>query len=161
MANREETLNSLVVWLLKDIMRLEETWLITDEFKDVTNNDMHVMEAIGTGEPKNMTTVAKLMMVTTGTLTKSVEALVRKKYVHRERSEEDKRVVLISLTEKGQKAYRHHEEFHQEMMKQLTRGMKEEEIQILINTLAKMKDHFAVHSKIDKLMDFMMEDDGK
>ena len=77
----------------------------TEEYKNVTTNDMHVIEAIGIGSPKNMTAVAKELGVTTGTLTISVNSLVKKGLADRVRSEEDRRVVLVSLSRKGIKAY--------------------------------------------------------
>ena len=60
-----DTLNELLVRLFKDILEIEGKSLITEEFKDITTNDMHIIEAIGVEEPKNMKTVAKLMSVTT------------------------------------------------------------------------------------------------
>ena len=33
-------------------MDVEEKAIITQEFQDITNNDMHVIEAIGMGTPK-------------------------------------------------------------------------------------------------------------
>ena len=39
---------------------------------------MHVIEAIDIHEPKNMTSVARALSVTTGTLTISVNGLVKK-----------------------------------------------------------------------------------
>lgn len=102
-----ETLNEVLVKLFRDINTIEERAIRTEEYRDMTANDMHVIEAIGTGEPKNMTTVAKLLSVTTGTLTISMNSLVKKGYVQRVRSEEDRRVVLVSLTEKGKRAFDH------------------------------------------------------
>ena len=116
----DETLNELLVKLFKDIMEIEGKSLITDEFKDLTYNDFHVIEAIGISEPKSMSTVAKLMNVTTGTLTKAMDGLTDKGYVVRERSKQDKRVVWVCLTEKGKAAYLHHEEFHHRMIDQYT-----------------------------------------
>lgn len=107
MGNREETLSRLLVWIMKDIMEIESKSLITGEFKDITTNDMHVIEAIGIGEPKKMTEIARQLSITTGTLTKSMNGLEKKSYVNRKRSEEDKRVVQISLTDKGVRAYHH------------------------------------------------------
>lgn len=46
--------------------------------QNLSYNDFHVIEAIGVNEPKTMTTVAKLMGVTTGTLTKAMDGLTRK-----------------------------------------------------------------------------------
>lgn len=48
-----------------------------------------------------MTAVAKLMDVTTGTLTKAMDGLTEKGYAVRERSKQDKRVVWVYLTDKG------------------------------------------------------------
>ena len=98
------TLNDALVKLFRDVMDLEEKAIITDEFQDITNNDVHVIQAIGTGEPKNMSMIAKELSVTVGTLTIAMNSLVKKGYVTRERGKEDRRVVYISLSEKGRNA---------------------------------------------------------
>ena len=71
----DETLNELLVRLFKDIMEIEARCLVNEEFKDISYNDFHIIEAIGLKEPKSMTAVAKLMDVTTGTLTKAMDGL--------------------------------------------------------------------------------------
>ena len=111
-------------------------------FKDMTTNDMHVIEAIGLGEPKNMTSVAKTLMVTTGTLTISVNSLVKKGFVERVRSEEDRRVVLISLTNKGRKAFRDHQKFHEEMVSSIVCALSDQEQEILQKALGNLSDFF-------------------
>ncbi len=138
----DEVLNELLVKLFKNIMEIEEKWLITPEFKDISVNDMHVVEAIGIKEPKSMSTVAKLMSVTTGTLTKSMDGLSDKGYVSRERGKKDKRVVFVSLTEKGRRAYRHHEKFHRNMIDNIKVGINDHETTVLIYALAKLNDYF-------------------
>ncbi len=137
-----ETLNQILVHLFNDIMAIEQKALISGEFKDISYNDMHIIEAIGVREPKNMSSVAKALSVTTGTLTIAVNGLVRKGYVTRERSEEDRRVVLISLTEKGQRAYQHHAEFHDKMIKAVSADMEEQEMEILVRSLDKLNAFF-------------------
>ena len=47
-----ETLNGVLVNLFRDVMNLEENAIITSEYSDITNNDMHVIEAVGLGEPR-------------------------------------------------------------------------------------------------------------
>lgn len=138
----DETLNELLVRLFKDIMEIEGKSLITEEYSDLTYNDFHVIEAIGIQEPKSMTNVAKLMKVTTGTLTKAMDGLNAKGYVERERSKQDKRVVWVSLTEKGRNAYYHHEKFHRKMITNIKDGLSEQEIPVLIYSLAKLVDFF-------------------
>lgn len=138
----EETLNELLVKLFKDILEIEAKSLITEEFKDITYNDMHIIEAVGIDEPRNMKMVAKLMSVTTGTLTKAMDALCEKGYVVRERSTKDKRVIKLRLTDKGKSAYYHHEQFHRQMIKNIASEMSEQETEVLIYALAKMVDYF-------------------
>ena len=137
-----ETLNEVLVKLFRDINTIEERAIRTEEYRDMTANDMHVIEAIGTGEPKNMTTVAKLLSVTTGTLTISMNSLVKKGYVQRVRSEEDRRVVLVSLTEKGKRDFDHHKRFHDEMIRQVLKGLDGEEQEILRKALLNLMDFF-------------------
>ena len=42
----EETLNDLLVKLFKDILEIEAKSLITEEFKDISYNDMHILSLI-------------------------------------------------------------------------------------------------------------------
>ncbi len=137
-----QTLNTLLVTLFQDIMDIEQKALITGEFTDITINDMHVIEAIGKGEPSPSSAVAKRLSVTMGTLTKAVDRLVRNHYVLRERSEEDKRLVLLSLLEKGERAYAHHENFHKEMVRAAVAELDEKEVKILANSLSDLVDYF-------------------
>lgn len=90
-ATIEETLNNLLVKLFKDLMEIEGKVLVSGEYNDISNNDMHIIEAIGVDEPKKMSAIAKLMSVTTGTLTKAMDALDAKGYVTRVRCVDDKR----------------------------------------------------------------------
>ena len=137
-----EKINDVLVHLFQEIWELEEKAIITEEFKDITNNDMHVIEAIGVGEPKNMSTIAKLLSVTVGTLTIAMNSLVKKGYVIRERGKEDRRVVYISLSEKGLRAYRHHEEFHRQMIEAVLENLTEDETESLVKALAKLERWF-------------------
>lgn len=140
--NAYETINEVLVNLFNDIMAIEEKAIITGEFKNITNNDMHIIEAIGEEDAKNMSTVARALSVTVGTLTIAINNLVKKGYVDRIRSEKDRRVVLISLTDKGKQAYSHHQNFHKEMVAATIKGMPEEETEVLMKALTNLKDFF-------------------
>ncbi len=141
------TINNVLVELINEIWELEEKAIITEEFKDLTNNDMHVIEAIGLGEDSNMSTIAKKLNITVGSLTTAMNSLVNKKYVVRKRSEEDRRVVYVMLTEKGKAAYQHHEDYHRQMTRAILDKLSEEEIPVLIKTLDALTDFFTGYSK--------------
>ncbi len=139
---QEELLNSLLVMLFNEIMDMEQKALITGSFRDISVNDMHILDAIGVEEPRNMSTVAKKMSVTVGTLTTAINNLVKKGYVSRVRSAEDKRVVLLSLTERGLAAYQRHAEFHRRMVQTVMDGFEGEEMEVLIGALEKLRGYF-------------------
>lgn len=136
------TFNEILVGLFNEIMELEQNAIITGEFKDISNNDMHIIEAIGTDGAKNMSTIAKILKVTVGTLTIAINNLVKKGYVNRARSKKDKRVVLISLSEKGVRAYHHHRRFHQKMVSATLERLTEQETKVLVKALSNLSDYF-------------------
>ena len=45
-----EMFHEVLVKLFNDIMNIEAKAIITPEFRDITNNDMHVIEAVGIRE---------------------------------------------------------------------------------------------------------------
>ncbi len=135
-------LNEVLVRLFRNINVIEERAICTGDYKDVTANDMHVIEAIDMEEARNMTSVARSLGVTTGTLTIAVNSLVKKGYVERVRSEEDRRVVLVSLSEKGKKAYLHHRQFHEQMIEAIVEELSEEEQAVLEKALVKLDRFF-------------------
>lgn len=137
-----DTINDILVYLFNEIWDLEENAIITDEFKDITINDMHIIEAIGMGDGNNMSTIAKKLNITVGSLTTSVSALVSKKYVFRERSEEDRRLVIIKLTPKGENAFKKHENFHHKMTDAVINSLDEEQIPVLTETLSNLAEFF-------------------
>ena len=86
--------------------------------------------------------IARELEVTTGTLTISVNSLVKKGYVDRTRSEEDRRVVLVSLSEKGKRAYLHHRRFHEEMIDAVLKELTKQEQEALQSALGKLTKFF-------------------
>ena len=61
-----KTVNDVLVNLINEVWVLEGKAIITGEFRDLTNNDMHVIEAVGKGEGDNMSSIAKRLNVTVG-----------------------------------------------------------------------------------------------
>ncbi|MCI8796285.1 MAG: MarR family transcriptional regulator [Dorea sp.] len=141
------TINNVLVSLINEIWELEEKAIITDEFRDLTNNDMHVIEAIGTGDGGNMSSIARKLNITVGSLTTAMNGLVNKKYVERHRSEEDRRVVYVKLTQKGIRAYKHHEDYHRQMTQAVMDKLDEKEMPVLLKTLDALSEFFTGYSR--------------
>ena len=141
------SINELLVNLFNHVMDLEGKAVITEQFRDITNNDMHIIEAIGVEEPRNMSAIAHKMAVTVSTLTTNMNGLEKKGYIRRERSQEDKRVVYVILTEKGKKAFYHHRDFHKKMIKAIIKNLSEEEMELLYRCLQNLNRFFESESR--------------
>ena len=147
MEDAYRAINDILVNLFHEIWELEEKAIITEEFKDLTNNDMHVIEAIGLGEGNNMSSIARKLNITVGSLTTAMNSLVNKAYVERRRSEKDRRVVYVRLTEKGIKAFHHHEDYHRQMTQAILDKLTEDEIPVLVKTLEGLSEFFKWYSQ--------------
>ena len=104
---------------------------------------MHIIEAVGIEEPRSMSAIANRLHVTVGTLTTNMNGLEKKGYILRERSTSDKRVVLVTLTEKGRKAFFHHRDFHKNMIRSIVKDLDEDEMRLLYKCLVKLDRYFA------------------
>ena len=128
----------ILVKLFNDILDYEESVLRASEFKDLTNNDIHVIRAIGMNEKKNMSMIAKELAVTIETLTISINSLVRKGSVIKERSQKDKRVVFVNLSSKGEAAFSRNEELYDQMVNSMLEDLEGNEMDILMKSLLKV-----------------------
>jgi DNA-binding MarR family transcriptional regulator len=142
MSKTLSVLNELLVEIFNDILLIEQTALQTGELKDLSVTEIHTIEAIGMYTPRNMSEVAADLNITVGTLTTAINRLISKGYVERKRIEEDRRVVQIQLTKKGKLAYRIHQKFHGDMIKETVSGLSEEEEEVLIKALEKVNCYF-------------------
>lgn len=144
--NHYETINDVLVRLFNEIMDIEEKALNSSEFKNISVNDMHILDAIGIREPRNMSAVARTLSVTVGTLTIAINNLVKKGYVERIRSQEDRRVVLLALSEKGIRAYKHHRAFHDKMVMAVLKDLSASETETLTKALINLQKFFKSYS---------------
>lgn len=143
-------LNRILVHLFNDILKVEEKSLSTGAFKDLTMTDMHTIEAIGHSQERNMSAIAKALSITVGTLTIAINHLVKKGYVNRTRSLKDKRIVLVSLTEKGEAAFNHHLEFHNRMVDEIVQKLDKQELEVLAQALEKVDHYFTTYKQKEK-----------
>ena len=141
-----KTINEVLVKLFNEIWQLEGDAIITEEFNDISNNDMHVIEAIGL-EGNSMTKIAKKLNITVGSLTIAMNNLVLKGYVLRERSSSDRRVVNVKLTDKGERAYYHHENYHKQMVAAVLEHLDDDETKVLVESLEKLMIFFRTYNK--------------
>jgi len=143
-------LNELLVDLFNDILIIEQNALAEGKFNDLSITEIHTIEEIGMYGSRTMSEIAMDLGITVGTLTIAMNNLVKKGYVNRQRSDRDRRVVEISLTRKGKLAFRVHEKFHTDMIKNTIDGLTEEEGVVLNSALEKLNKFFKSNYNIKR-----------
>ena len=113
------TINYVLVNLINEIWEVEGKAIITDEFKDITNNDMHVIEAIGLGEGNNMSTIAKKLNITVGSLTTAVNSLVKRVMLTGSAAKRIDGSYMCVFWKKGKMHIINHEDYHKQMTQPL------------------------------------------
>ena len=132
---KEEILNKLLVQLFNDILHIEEKAMKNSEFTNLSITEIHTIDAIGKEGNRTMGEIAHDLRITVGTLTTAINRLIKKGYVERKRIEEDRRVVLVNLTEIGEEVFNAHSIFHKEMIDAILEAFKGEDLEILTKLL--------------------------
>lgn len=140
--SNHKSINDILVSMFNNILDIEESCVCRGDFKDLSITEMHIIENIGVDRERTMSDTAKDLRITSGTLTIAINNLIKKGYVDRKRSEEDRRVVYIKLTKKGVEAYRFHENFHVDLVFSAIQDLDEKQQLLLIDVLTNIDKHF-------------------
>jgi DNA-binding MarR family transcriptional regulator len=141
-----EILNRLLVKTYNLVGKVEQSAMRNGPYHDLSMTEVHTLEAVGTSAPRFMSEIAADLEITVPTLTVSIGRLMQKGYVRRRRCTDDRRVVWIELTEKGNKAKRMHDFFHRSMLKTVMQHMDEKETDVLIDALDHLSQFFEMEN---------------
>lgn len=141
MSKAKKTLNELLVDLFNYILLLEET-NIKQKGINLSMNEVHIVDIIDKISDNSMSSIAKKLMVTQGTLTTSSNRLVRKGFVERYKDEKDKRIVRLRLTEKAAKIIQVHDQFHNDMIDAIIEDLHVDDDVVLLKSLERVMQYF-------------------
>ena len=122
--------NDLLTSTFNSIMSIEERSIELRLTAGLTMSELHTLVAVGMYDK------------TPATVTAAVNRLVRKGYVERVPSQEDRRKVLLHLTKSGRKAVRAHDLFHARMIDSILDGMDADEEAALLRSVRRIKEFF-------------------
>ena len=122
--------------------RVEEAALKSRLTQNLTISEMHTIAAIGLHEKVPVTEIAHRLKVTLATVTAAVNKLESKGYVVKERSLEDRRQMLVSLTVDGRKAWRGHDMFHKRMVESAMERLSVSDARTLARALTGVRDFY-------------------
>ena len=107
-----------------------------------TLSQMQTIKVLGDHDTLKMTALAKKLSITTGTLTVQVDKLVKAGVIERCAQQNDRRSVLIKLTENGLALCQSYTERHNKLTQDLTRHVNSKQRDVLITCLEKMGREF-------------------
>lgn len=142
--------NDYLVMIFNEVLSIEEDALSKSEFSDLSIKEMHTIETIGLKGNLSSNQVSKILSVTPGTLSVSIQNLVKKGYVERVQSLKDRRVVKLKLTKTGKLIYRLHHKFHMDMVKETLEGLDSHEAEVLIKGLKNLHEFLLVKKEEGK-----------
>ena len=116
----------------------EREYLRKYEIVDVTPTEVKVLYIIGLSNTKSMSDIADQLRVTKGTLSITVNSLVKKGYVIRNRHKQDRRVIILYLTRKSISIVKHYEKFYTELLRGLFAELENEQIPVVDIILEKL-----------------------
>lgn len=125
----------------------ERKYLKTMKIADVTPKELKVLYMIAASNLNSMSELADKLRVTQGTLSTSINCLVRKGYINKTKQTSDRRFINISLTEKSLKAIEYYGLFHYDLIDNLIQNIDEdknimiEEILVKLNTIMESKSY--------------------
>ncbi len=121
----------------------EQAMRETAESSELSVSEIHTLVAVGRRLPKTMSTIAQELLINVSTLSIAVNKLEKKGFVKRIRDDDDRRIVRISLTEKGREALERHELFYFRVVDEALRDMDNEQKRLLVRSLDHMLEFFS------------------
>jgi len=106
--------------------------------------EFHLLECIGKGHDGKRTVgeIAEAMSVTLPTVTVAVNKLEEKGYITKSRSDDDRRVIVVSLTDEGRRMDRIHSFFHEQMIFAIKDEFSDDEMEQLCRLVTRLNKFF-------------------
>lgn len=138
-----EMLNELLVSTYRTVLKVEEQMIKNMNEIDLSINELHMLESIGTGEEgATISDIARVMDITLPSVTVAIKKLEKKGYIQKVKSEEDGRIVRVVLTRLGRKIDAIHRYFHEQMIRSVAKEITEDEKEVLLKAMVNLNGFF-------------------
>ncbi|MDO4166691.1 MAG: MarR family transcriptional regulator [Eubacteriales bacterium] len=150
MDNVKYVIGQELVEVFEKILKTENVFIVDKLGLDLSMAEIHTIAAIGRDRLLKMSEIAGQLHITMGTLTVMINNLVKKGYVERYKSEEDRRIVKVGLTKGGKQIYDIHELFHENLVDALLGNFDEKELETVSQALKNLQDFIVDNNDIRK-----------
>lgn len=137
-----DDINRLLVRIFNQIIKEETVSVNSLSSHRLTISEMHTLEAIGCEQDTPMSRIASALGITTGTLTVSVNRLIQKGLAQRNKKDNDRRIVYVTLTEDGKRIVHAHKLFHIKLTGRAISGLSDNELELLPKLLKNILNIF-------------------
>jgi len=128
---RAADLHDLVQDILKQFQDVNAT-AANGPHVELNMQELRVVEFLGNEGPRMMRELAEHLSVAVNSMTSIVDNLEHKELVRRQRSEEDRRVVRVELTDAGREIYRSLVEVNLRLFRTMLGALTEDEQEIFM-----------------------------
>ncbi len=111
------------------------------EAVSINKQECRVINMVGQYQPLMMREIAERAKLSITNTTGIVDKLVKRKYLRRDRSDEDRRIVRIFLTSEGEKIYAMEIENYRRVSQAILDGLEEPEQQEMLRMMQKVAVH--------------------
>lgn len=118
----------------------EKEFLRKYEIQDVSPTEIKVLYQIGISNTKSMSEIAHELMITKGTLSITVNTLVKKGYIIRNRHKQDRRIIVLYLTKKAIQVIKVYQKFYHQLLSKLIAEINIDKTNNLFLYLNKLND---------------------
>jgi DNA-binding MarR family transcriptional regulator len=142
LTNKEKELMDYLDSIVHRIMLGQEQFVCM-----CSKRELRIVDILGKKGPSMMTELAEQAMLSLSTVTGIVDGLVEKSLVRRERSEEDRRVVRVELTEEGTKMHQQSLEFRMKLVHSMLTSLNRNEQDAFIDLFRKIAHRVQVDTR--------------
>ncbi|GIW22075.1 MAG: transcriptional regulator [Candidatus Sericytochromatia bacterium] len=137
---------------LEDIQKLSKlvdsigAWLYKTEIDEIkksniselTYSELHTLKAIEEIENAKLYEIADKLGVSSASMSVTIDNLEKKSFVIRDKDKNDRRAIIIRLTEKGINANREHEKLHCKMAEAILSKLDKDQQKIIVKAFEKL-----------------------
>lgn len=111
------------------------------ETVNLNKQECRVINVVGQFQPLMMREISERSKLSITNTTGIVDKLVKRKYLYRDRSDEDRRIVKICLTLEGEKIYEMEVENYRKVSRAILNALNEQEQQEMLRMMQKAAAH--------------------
>ncbi|MCK9312341.1 MAG: MarR family transcriptional regulator [Bacteroidales bacterium] len=129
---------NIIAKLSQNLGEMEELAREQLNIKELTTAQMHYLEVINEMSNPNITELATEMRLTKPSVTVALDKLIKKGYVTKIQSDEDRRSSHLHLTKKGMQINQMHEHAHAQFAELMLEAFEPKELEVLTVLLEKL-----------------------